>query len=102
MRDRPTIRQIERERLAQFGVLAMVSALLNHTPYPEGVRLLADLEPTADGTELVPPLLHDLPQLRQPLGGKVYQGSETTLLWVIPQAIVLVTASYRRRRRRQA
>src|SRR3546814_9800320 len=65
MRDRPTIRQIERERLAQFGVLTMVSALLNHTLNPEGVRLLADLETTADGAELVPPLLHDLPQLRK-------------------------------------
>src|SRR3546814_8847224 len=87
MRDRPTIRQIERERLAQFGVLTMVSALLNHTLNPEGVRLLADLETTADGAELVPPLLHDLPQLRKALVGKVYMDSDNTLLVVIPPAI---------------
>lgn len=89
MRDRPAIRQIERERLAQFGVLTMVSAMLNHTLNPAGVRLLADLETTADGTELVPPQLHDLPQLRKALVGKVYMGSDNTLLVVIPPAIVL-------------
>lgn len=89
VRERPALQQIERERLAQFGVLTMVSAMLNHTLNPAGVRLLADLETTADGTELLPPQLHDLPQLRKALVGKVYRGSDNTLLVVIPPAIVL-------------
>ena len=88
-RDRPAIRQIDRERLAQFGLLTMVSAMLNHSLNPEGVRLLAGFETTADGTQIVAPQLHDLPALRKLLIGKVYVGNDNTLLVVIPPAIVL-------------
>jgi hypothetical protein len=86
--DRPVLRQIERERLAQFGLLTMVQSMLNHTLAPEGVRMVAGFETAADGT-LVAPQLHDLPALRQLMIGKVYMGDNNTLLVVIPPTIVL-------------
>ena len=88
LRDRPAIRQIDRARLAQFGLLTMVQAMLNHSLNPEGVRLVAGLETADDGT-LVAPQLHDLPVLRKLLIGKVYVGGDNTLLVVIPPTIVL-------------
>jgi len=88
LRDRPAIRQIDRARLAQFGLITMVQAMLNHSLNPEGVRLVAGLDTADDGT-LVAPQLHDLPVLRKLLIGKVFIGGDNTLLVVIPPAIVL-------------
>lgn len=90
LRDRPVLRQIDRQRLAQFGLLTMVQALLNYSLNPEGVRVMAGLDPNApDPADLTPPQLHDLPALRKLMIGKVYIGSNNTLLVVIPPAIVL-------------
>ena len=86
--DRPTLRQIERARLAQFGMLTVVQSLLSHTLAPEGVWQVAGFDTAADGTPIAPQL-HDLPALRQLMIGKVYRGSNNTLLVVIPPAIVL-------------
>lgn len=88
LNDRPVLRQIDRERLAQFGLITMVQAMLNHTLAPEGVRLVAGFDTAADGTP-VAPQLHDLPALRKLMIGKVYVGDANTLLVVIPPAIVL-------------
>jgi hypothetical protein len=88
LRDRPAIRQIDRGRLAQFGLLTMVQSMLNHTLAPEGVRMVAGFETAADGTPIAPQL-HDLPALRQFMIGKVYMGDNNTLLVVIPPTIVL-------------
>lgn len=86
--DRPALRQVDRDRLAQFGVMTMVQAMLNHTLAPSGVWQVAGFDTAADGTPLVPQL-HDLPALRQLMIGKVYMGSNNTLLVVIPPALVL-------------
>jgi hypothetical protein len=86
--DRPALRQVERARLAEFGVLTMVQSMLNHTLAPDGVRMVAGFDTAADGT-LVAPQLHDLPALRQLMIGKVYMGDNNTLLVVIPPTIVL-------------
>ena len=88
LRDRPAVRQIDRGRLAQFGLLTMVQSMLNHTLAPEGVRMVAGFETAADGTPIAPQL-HDLPVLRQLMIGKIYMGDNNTLLVVIPPTIVL-------------
>lgn len=88
VRDRPALRQVPRELLAEFGLLTMVQAMLSHTLDAEGVKTLAGLE-TADDGSLVAPPLHDLPALRKLMIGKVYLASNNTLLVVIPPAIVL-------------
>lgn len=94
MRDRPAIRQIDRNLLAKFGAISMAAALLNHTLHPEGVKLMAEMNPTGDvSANLTPPDLSDLLLLRKLLIGKVYVGADNTLLVVIPPTIVLPEAS---------
>ena len=94
MRDRPAIRQIDRNLLAKFAAISMAAALLNHTLHPEGVKLMAEMNPTGDvSANLTPPDLSDLLLLRKLLIGKVYIGADNTLLVVIPPTIVLPEAS---------
>lgn len=88
IRDRPVLRQVDRQQLAELGVLTMVQSLLNHTLAPDGVRMVAGFE-TADDGSLAAPQLHDLPALRKLKIGKVYIGGDNTLLVAIPPAIVL-------------
>lgn len=88
VRDRPVLRQIDRAQLAEFGLFTLVQSMLSHSLAPEGVRLVAGFATEGDGA-LVAPEFHDLPALRKLMIGKVYIGSDSTLLVAIPPAVVL-------------
>ncbi len=89
LRDRPAIRQIDHSLLAKFSAISMAVALLNHTLHPEGVKLMAEMNPNGEfAADLTPTVQHDVPLLRKLLIGKVYVGADNTLLVVIPPTVV--------------
>lgn len=86
----PELQQIDPQTLAQFGAIAMVTQLLNHTLNPQAFNAVADMQNGGTvSADLTPQQQTDIPLLRKHLIGKVYIGANNTLLIVIPPALVL-------------
>lgn len=88
-RARPALQQVAPATLAVLGTIPLVTRMLLHSITPQAAQLAADPEQDPQSlSDVGVDVMADIPRLRALLIGKVYIGSNNTLLVVIPPAIV--------------